>query len=322
MSLRITGIGSCVPSKVVSNDDLSKFLDTSDEWITKRVGIKNRHVCTTETVTELAVNAAKRAMDDAGVTAGDIDLILASSVSGDRMLPTLSCMVQKEIGATCMTFDISAACSSFLFLLETAKAYLSIGMKRILLVCGEQMTRMVDWTDRSICVLFGDAAGAAVVEKDDTNLYESVFSVSGNDDVIKMNMPYGNSPFKTSEEPEKVMLLQMKGQETFKYAVGAMSSGITEVLAKAKLDMSDVKYIVPHQANQRILSFTSDRLGLEEGKVFSIISEYGNTSSASVPLALDIMHRTGKLKKDDIFVMAAFGGGLSSGAIVTKWTKD
>lgn len=322
MSLRITGIGSCVPSKVVSNDELSKFLDTSDEWISKRVGIKNRHVCTTEGVTDMAVTAAKAAMEDAGVGAGDIDLIIGSTVSGDMLLPTLSCLVQKNIGATCMAFDISAACSSFLFLLETAKAYFSIGMKRILLVCGEQMSRMVDWTDRSCAVIFGDAAGAAVVEKDDSNLYESVFSVSGNDDVIKINMPFGNSPFKTVEQPENPMFLQMKGQETFKYAVGAMSSGIKDVLSKAHLNISDVKYIVPHQANQRILSFTAERLGLDEGQVISIISEYGNTSSSSIPLALNIMNENKMLKKGDVFVMTAFGAGLSSGSIVTKWAKD
>lgn len=322
MSLRITGIGSCVPSKIVSNDDLSKFLDTSDEWISKRVGIKNRRVCTTESVTDLAVSAAKKALEDANVTPDKLDLIIASTCSGDRLLPTLSCVVQKEIGATCTAFDISAACSSFLFLLETAKAYMSIAMKRILLVCGEQMSRIVDWTDRSCAVLFGDAAGAAVVEKDDSNLYESVFSVTGNDDVIKLNMPYGNSPFKTSDKPEFPMTLQMKGQETFKYAVGAMSGGITAVLEKAKLNISDIKYIVPHQANQRILNFTSERLGLEEGKVFSIIADYGNTSSSSLPLTLDIMYRSGKLQKGDTFIMAAFGAGLSSGAIVTRWTKE
>ena len=317
MSFRITGTGMYVPENIVSNDDLSKLVETSDEWITKRVGIKRRHVSTGETAADMAVNAALKAIADAGCTPEDIDLILAATVSGETVSPSVSCLVQRKIGASCMAYDINAACSAFLFLLETAAGYFAMGkVRRVLVVGAERMSRIVDWEDRSTCVIFGDGAGAAVLEAGE-GYKDSLFKVSGGDEVIKIpNFP-GKSPFFKGETGAPYIF--MDGQETFKFAVNSICSDISEIFDRNKLTAEDIKYILPHQANKRIIDFAAKRLKIPQEKFFVNIQEYGNTSSASIPIGLDEMNKKGLLERGDKIIMTAFGGGLASACCLIEW---
>lgn len=318
MSFRIAGTGMYVPQNIVTNDDLSKLVETNDEWIKTRVGIERRHIAVNETTAEMAVKAAEAALENSGVKAEEIDLILVSTVSGDYISPSVACLVQKALGVHCMAYDISAACSAFLFLLETAAGYFARGKaKKALVIGAERMSRVVDWSDRSTCVIFGDGAGAAVLEEGDGYL-TSRFNVQGNDEVIKIPTPYGKSPFYEREsfgEP----YVYMNGQETFKYAVSSISHDIKTILEEAGLGIDDIKYVVPHQANLRIIDAASRRSGIPLDKFYVNIQEYGNTSSASVPMALDELNRAGKLERGDLILFTAFGGGLASAASIIRW---
>lgn len=317
MSFNIIGTGGYVPEKVITNDDLSQMVETNDEWITQRVGIKTRHVCTDETTGYLAAQAAKKAIEAANIEPDTLDLIIASTVSSDSICPTVGGIVQMETGATCPAFDLNSACSGFLFALETAAAYFETGRyKRILVVGAEKISRMVDYTDRNTCVIFGDGAGAAVLEKGDGYIASKLKTI-GSDSVISIPSSESLSPFNTMKTGGEY--IRMKGQETFKFAVNAMTDDIKDLLNENNLDIKDIAYIVPHQANIRIIRFAAKKLGIDEDRVVCNIEKYGNTSSASVALALDELVRSGKLKKGDLIVMAAFGGGLSSGACIVKW---
>ena len=317
MSFKIIGTGRCVPERIVTNDDLAQFLDTSDEWISQRVGIKQRHVCTTESVYDLAVTAAKNALDNSGITAEDIDLIIGATVSADMTCPSVACMVQRGIGADCMAYDVNAACSAFLFMLETAEGYIARGKaKRVLVVGAERMSRIVDWRDRSTCVIFGDGAGAVVLEAADST-YVSRFTVHGGDEVIHIANSKGNSPFFELDYGEPYTF--MNGQETFKFAVNSICSDMTAVLEEAGITADDVKYVVPHQANMRIIDLACRKMKLEADKVYMNIDRYGNTSSASIPMALDEMNRGGMLSRGDTLLFTAFGGGLASASCIIKW---
>ncbi len=317
MSFRIVGTGMCVPENVVTNDDLSKIVETNDEWISTRVGVRRRHISTTETTAELGYRAALAALENSGVDKNDLDLILVSTVSGDCVSPSTSCMIQRMLGVTCMTYDINAACSAFIFLLETVAGYFARGkVKNALIVGAERLSRIVDWSDRSTCVIFGDGAGAAVLSEGEGYL-DSVFHVQGGDEVIKIPNYAGKSPF-SQIEPENPYI-HMMGQDTFKYAVASMSHDLHEVMESAGVTIDDVKVIVPHQANKRIIEAASRRSGIPEDKFYMNIAEYGNTSSASIPIALDELNRGGKLERGDLILLTAFGGGLASAACLLKW---
>ena len=305
-----------VPERIVKNDELANYVETNDEWIKQRVGIAERRVATTETCADMAEKAAKAALENAGVKPEELDLIIASTVSGDYASPSLSCLVQKRIGATCMAFDISAACSAFMFLLETAAGYFARGHKKVLLVSSEKLSKLVDWSDRSTCVIFGDGAGAAVLGEGDS-YFDSVFNVTGDDEVIRIPTYAGNSPF-SALEPEKPVI-HMAGQETFKYAVNAIVHDIKTLLERNSISPGEVKYVVPHQANKRIIDAASRRLGIPYEKFVVDIDKYGNTSSASLPIALDELWRSGGLKRGDLVVFTAFGGGLADAACLIRW---
>lgn len=317
MTFSVLGTGSYAPPRVVTNDELSTFLDTSDEWIAQRVGVRQRHVCTTETAADLAVEAAKRALENAGTKPEELDLIIAATVSGEDISPSVSCMVQNRLGAVCPAYDINAACSAFLYLLETAAGYFTRGkVRKVLIVGAERMSRILDWEDRSTCVIFGDGAGAMVLGEGDNFLASKLYT-KGGDDVIKIPNFIGKSPFYEREQLKPYV--HMKGQETFKFAVGAMCRDVEEVIAQAGLTPADIAYVVPHQANIRIIDFAVRKLQMPAEKFFVNIDRYGNTSSASVPMAVDELNREGKLKRGDYLVLCAFGGGLSSAACVMKW---
>ena len=319
MNFKITGTGSYTPENTVTNDDLAKFLDTSDEWITQRVGVRFRKISTGETAADFAVNAAERALKMSGIDAKDLDLIIAASVSSDTACPTVAGAVQSRIGANCPAFDVNSACSGFLFALDTAAGFFARNVvKKALVIGAERISKILDWTDRSTAVIFGDGAGAAVLEAADDGYIASTLYTQGGDDVIKIPNTHGTSPyFKTANED--VPYVYMNGQETFKFAVNVICRDIKLVLQKANLKIEDIKYFVPHQANIRILRFAEKKLGIAPGKVFTNLEKYGNTSAASVPLALDELNRTGNLKKDDLVLLSAFGGGLSSAACILRW---
>ena len=317
MNFKIIGTGMYVPENIVTNDDLAKIVDTNDEWIRQRVGIHQRHISTGETTSEMGYRAALNALENAGISADELDLIIASTVSGDSICPSMSCQIQSMLGAHCTCYDINAACSAFLFSLESAAGHFARGKCRKALVIGtERLSALVDWSDRSTCVIFGDGAGAAVLEAGD-NYLDSVFHVQGGDSVIKIPTHIGISPFFKGEQEKP--LIMMQGQETFKFAVSSICADISTIMQNNNLTVDDIAYIVPHQANMRIIDFASRKLGIPLDKFAINIEKYGNTSSASVPIALDELNRSGKLKKGDLLIMCAFGGGLSDSANLIRW---
>lgn len=317
MSFRILGTGMYVPENVVTNDDISKIVDTNDEWIVQRVGIKERRISIDENASDMGVKAAINAFENSGVKAEEIDLILTATISGESVSPSVSCMIQNKLGLSCMTMDINAACSAFVFMLETAAGFLARGTaKKVLVVGTEQLSRILNWEDRGTCIIFADGAGAAVLEAGD-NYMDSIFDVKGGDDVIDIPTPIGTSPF--YKGVQKPAYIHMKGQETFKFAVNAICHDIKELLERHNLTADDIKYIVPHQANRRIIDFASQKLKLPLDKFYVNIEKYGNTSSASIPIALDELNRQGKLERGDLLIFTAFGGGLASASCLIKW---
>lgn len=316
---KIIGTGHALPERVVTNDELSTFLDTSDEWISKRTGIKSRHVITDETLSQLAARAAANALEMACVKAEELDLIIATSCAPEKVVPGIGCMVQELIGASCPAFDISSACSGFLMALDAATAYFGSGrVKKMLVVSAENMTRFVDWTDRSTCVLFGDGAGAVVLGEGD-NLLSIKMHTHGTHGTVGIQGSRGNSPFETVDRSERNACAFMNGQETYKYAIGAMSGDIVEAAALAGVDLDAIDHIVPHQANLRIIAATQAKLGIPMEKFCTGIEYLGNTSSASEPIVLDVENRKGRFKEGDILAFTAFGGGLTDGGAVYRW---
>lgn len=317
MSIKILGTGLYVPEKVVTNEDLAKLVETSDEWISQRVGVKERRVSVNETAADFAVKAAKKAIETAGIEASEIDLIVGASISAETLCPTVAAWVQREIGTSCPAFDVNSACSGFLFALDTAVSYILRGTAKTALVIGsERLSKIVDWSDRNTCVIFGDGAGAFVVTKGENYLSSKLMTMGGNE-VIEIPSFGGSSPFYEGEIKHPYIF--MDGQETFKFAVNRIVEDIKEVVEKAGLTLEDISYIVPHQANIRIIEYASKRLKMPKEKFFVNIDKYGNTSSASVPIAFSELAESGKLQKGDKIVMCAFGGGLSSAACVVEW---
>ncbi len=317
MTFNIIGTGSYVPPLVVTNDDLSKYIDTSDEWIVQRVGVKERHICTTETAADLAYEAAKRALENGNTKAEELDMIICATVSGEDVSPSVSCIVQERLGVTCPAMDINAACSAFIYMLETAAGYFARKkVKKVLIIGAERMSRIMDWSDRSTCVIFGDGAGAMLLSTGDSYIASKLYT-KGGDDVIKIPNFIGSSPF--FEKEQQKPYIHMKGQETFKFAVNAMCKDITDVILEAGISSEEIDHVIPHQANIRIIDAAKKRLDIPSERFHSNIHKYGNTSAASIPILIDELNREGRIKKGDILALAAFGGGLSSGACILKW---
>ncbi len=320
MSFQILGTGSFVPERVVTNEELSQMVDTSDEWIVKRIGVRKRRVCTSETVTDLGVEAARRALADAGVQPEELDLIIAATISADTISPGLGGMVQNRLGARCPAFDMNVACPGFLFALDVAAGFFARkAVKKVLVVSAERMSGLMDWEDRATCCIFGDGAGAVVLGEGDAYL-ASELHTQGGDYIISIPVKWDNSPFYQRELPKNKV--NMEGQATYKFAVTSMVSDIKSVLEKAGITGEQVKAVIPHQANYRIINEARRRLPEIAPEKFLInIEEYGNTSSASEPLLLDEARRKGMFQPGDYILLSAFGGGLSSASCVVRWTK-
>lgn len=320
MTTRIIGTGSCLPETVVTNDFLSTIMDTSDEWITTRTGIRERHLVKDETTTSLAIGAAKQALAAAGVAPAELDLIIVGTVSGDHVTPSTACEVQAGLGAVnAAAFDINAACSGFLFGLHTVDAYIRSGMCRTALVIGaESLSRIMDWNDRSTCVLFGDGAGAAVVRADETGLLAYEQGTDGE------KGRYLCCPNRTNNNPliqtDKTLgYTRMDGQEVYKFAVTYVPASILRVLEEAKLQPEDIKYYILHQANLRIIQSVAKRLKLDEDRFPISLDHCGNISAASVPILLDEVNKKGMLQKGDKLILSGFGGGLTWGTCLIEW---
>lgn len=317
MGLRIIGTGRGLPRHEVTNQMLAGLVDTSDEWITTRTGIRSRRVCTDETLTDLSAAAAKNALIKAGTDISDIDLILCSTIGGDYVTPALSCAVSERLGASCPAFDLNAACSGFLYALETADAFLSAGKaQKILIVCAEMMSRHADWTDRKTCVLFGDGAGACVVTNGGALRYIHL-TASGNDKILHLVSGTGNSPFVA--EKRELGHLHMDGQEVFKFAVGMAEKELSRALDALGLDADGVDHFLIHQANKRIIDAIRTRTGQPEHKFPVNIDRYGNMSSATIPVLLDECLEAGRIQAGDVLYLTAFGAGLTTGTCVMVW---
>ena len=315
--MKIIGTGSVIPKKVVTNDMLSEFLDTSDAWIYPRTGIKCRHVISDEKLEDLAIEAAQKALDDAGMKAGELDFIICSNVVNEYVTPSLSCIIQGGIGATCPCIDINCACAGFIYALDMAESYSKAGkVKNVLIVCAEEPTRMTSWKDRNVCVLFGDGAGAAVLTEGD-NIKGTRLSAASATDKLYQIRTLEPTPYITKEETSIPM--QMKGQDVFKFAVKASSGDIRHLLEELRMTPDDVDKFLLHQANIRIINAIRDQLEQPEEKFPHNVENHGNSSSASCPILLDECNRKGLLKKGDILALSAFGAGFISGAAVLEW---
>ena len=323
---RITGTGSAVPDKILSNQDLEKMVDTNDEWITTRTGIKERRIAAADEYTStFAVQAAKSALTMAAVAAEDIDLILVATVTPDFPFPATACIVQHELGAkNAAAFDLTAACSGFIYGLSIADAYIKTGMARKVLVIGaEVLTRVVDFSDRNTCILFGDGAGAAVLEATDAEpglLSTHIYS-NGTHWQLLYQPGVGTRHPATDAKTldEQLYYLRMEGNEVFKHAVRAMGDAAAAALEANSYTADDVTLLIPHQANRRIIEATGKRVGIPEDRIFVNLHKYGNTSAASIPIALDEANRTGRIKQGDLILLDAFGGGFTYGSALLRW---
>jgi 3-oxoacyl-[acyl-carrier-protein] synthase-3 len=324
MRARIAGTGSYAPIRALTNADLEGMVATSDQWITERTGIKERRIAAPgEACSDLAVKAAERALAMSGVRAEDLDVVLLATCSGDYPLPATACLIQHRLGATrAAACDISAACCGFVYALSVADAYVRTGMRHVLVVGSEVMSAITDWTDRNTCILFGDGAGAAVVtvsEGDRGILSTHLRSDGALWDLIAV--PGGGSRLPPSEKvlAEKLNCIKMKGNETFKVAVRMLEEIARETLAANGLGIADVDLYVPHQANVRILKAVAERLGLPPNKVMLNLDRYGNTSAASIPLALDEAVREGRIVDGSLVMLGAFGAGLTWASALIRW---
>lgn len=320
MTARIIGTGSAVPEQIVTNEDLSKIVETNDKWISSRSGIKERRVAKEENTTSLAILAGKRALENAGVTAEEIEVIIVATCTPDYFFPNTACQVQEAIGAKhAVAFDLSAACSGFLFALSTAQAYIKGGIyQKALIVGAETMSKMIDWSDRSTCVLFGDGAGAAVVSAEETGVLELVQKSNGAGKGV-LSCKARETRNLLNHESETKEYLYMEGQPVFKFAVKTVPECVEEVLKKAEVKKEEIRYYILHQANSRIIQSVAKRLKEPEEKFPMNLSLYGNTSAASIPILLDEMNRNGMLNRGDKLVLSGFGAGLTWGAVLLEW---
>ncbi len=322
---KIVGTGSYLPAKTIDNNFLSTIVETSDEWITERTGIRSRHIASEETTISMGAAAARAALSMSGLDTENIDLILVATLTPDYAMPNVACMIQAELGAkNALCFDISAACSGFLFGLQTADAYIRSGMcKHALIIGAETLSRTVDWADRSTCILFGDGAGAAVLSasNDNTGLVDFVSGSDGSmGSVLELkNRPIVN-PYRTATEEEKaISYMYMNGQEVFKFAVRKVPEIILAITEKNNIAPEQIDHYILHQANERILQSVSKRLSLPIERFPMNLDKCGNTSAASIPILLDECNRSGLLKKGDRLILCGFGGGLTWGCALLEW---
>lgn len=325
----IAGTGMYVPSKVVTNDDMTRFVDTSDEWIVQRTGIRERHFSTGEPNWYMGLQAARQAVERAGIDPKEIDVIISSSITPDYFYPTIACTVQDELGAdNAFCWNMEAACSGFVYALDVARSYLSTGSaKNVLIVCSENMSKSLDFTDRSTCVLFGDGAGAAVVQKSD-GLYASCMRSDGRTGaaLLARALPL-DTPFSTEKDDPKYAkymetqgnCMKMDGRAVYRFTAHAIPDMVTGACGRAGIDVQDLDLIVPHQANLRIIETAADRLHVPMEKMYVNIDRYANTSCASVPICLAELETSGRLRRGDKVALAGFGGGLTCGAAVFEW---
>lgn len=315
----IIGVGSYVPQKVLTNLDIEKMVETNDEWIMDRTGIRERRISAdNEATSDLAFEAAKRAIESAKIDPKELELIIVGTSSPDMLFPSVSCIVQDKIGAVnAACFDASAACSGFNYALAAASSFIESGLYNNVMVIGaDTLTKYLDWTDRNTCILFGDGAGAVILKAatDGSGILANYLGAEGSGGKYLI-MPGGGS-----RDPEaKKRFIWMDGKEVFKFAVKVLPKCIKAVLEKAKLKISDISLLIPHQANTRIIDFSMKIFGLSKDKVYVNLDRYGNTSAASIPIALDEAVRDGRIRKGDIVVLAGFGAGLTYGANVVKW---
>lgn len=309
MTGKICGTGSYVPEHFLDNNDLSQMVETSDEWIQERTGVIRRHIVQGDTTVSMAVKASQRALENGGMNPEELDLIIVSTFTSEILLPCTACEVQKELGAVHATcFDLNAACTGFLFAYNTAQVYLASGMYRNALIIGaESLSNYVDWKDRSTCILFGDGAGAAVLRAEEGSTLPMVSHSEGEK---------GNALTCFSRQAS---FIRMDGQAVFRFAVKKVPEAVEGLLDKAELTMDDIDYLVLHQANRRIVEAVARKLKTDISRFPMNLQEYGNTSSASIPLLLDEMNREGKLKKGQKIILAGFGAGLSWGASLMEW---
>jgi len=319
---RIAGTGSYLPEKVLTNADLEKMVDTNDEWIVSRSGIRERHIAADgETTGDLAFHAATRALEAAGLAAADIDLIVLGTTTPDIIFPSTACLLQHRLGANgCAAFDVNAACSGFIYALTIADKFIRSGAAKNALVVGaETLSRMIDWTDRSTCVLFGDGAGAVVLKADsEAGIMSTHLHADGGKKELLYN-PVGVSVGFKPELPNAGVKVMMSGSDVFKYAVKAMDSAVDEALEANGLDKTDVDWLIPHQANMRIIEATAKRLQMSMDRVIVTVDRTGNTSAGSVPLALDEAVRSGRVQRGQLILLEAFGGGFTWGSALVRY---
>ncbi len=319
----IKGIGAYTPSNIVTNNQLSDIVDTSDEWIVSRTGIRERRISQGEDTSDMAIKASEKALEVAGISALDIDLIVVATCTPDMFVPSTACIVQKNIGAdNAMAFDVSAACTGFIYGLDVAKGLMAMHNYKYSLVLGaETLSKIVDWEDRNTCVLFGDGAGAVVLSKSDENGIIDTFAKSDGKkyECLVAGAEEVANPFAINTKT-KNKNLQMEGQEVFRFATSIIATSVENVLKKSGIKLEDIDYIVPHQANIRIIEYAAKRLKLPVDKFYKNLDEYGNTSAASIPIALNEMYEKGLLKKGQKIVLVGFGGGLTYGATLIEWS--
>ena len=322
---RIIGTGSYVPERVLTNADLEKIVETSDEWITTRTGIKERHIAADgEAVYHMCAKAAERALEAAGLKAADIEMIILGTFSGDQLLPATACLLQARLGISNIpAFDVAAACSGFVYSLAIAKQFITTGTyKNILVVGSDKLTAYTDWSDRNTCILFGDGAGAAIVSNDGDGPLIGPFDLGAKGELAHLvYVPIGGSliPFTEKNAAEHGQFMKMEGRELFKFAVQKMEEAVRKTIEQEGLTLDDIKYIVPHQANVRILQAVAKNLGVDMERIFSNLEKYGNTSAASTPICLDEIIRTKRFVRGDKIVLVAFGGGFTYGSCILEW---
>ena len=315
--MKIIGTGSILPKKVVTNDMLAGFLDTCDEWIRTRTGVVSRHVISDERLEDMAIEAAKMALDNAGMKAEELDFIICSNVVNEYVTPQLSCIIQGGIGATCPCIDINCACAGFIYAVEIAESFYQAGkVRNVLVVSAEEPTRMTDWNDRRTCVLFGDGAGAAVLAPGDNIKCVKLSASSATDKLWQYRLLHP-TPYITKKETD--VPLQMKGQDVFKFAVKAASKDISRTLEETSHQADEVDHYLLHQANIRIINAIQEYLGQPADKFPVNLTDHGNSSSSSCPILLDECSRSGRFKKGDLIAMSAFGAGFVSGAVLFEW---
>ena len=321
----ITGVGSYVPERVLTNADLEKIVDTTDDWITSRTGIRERRTAAEDEYTStMGIAAARIALKRAGVGAADLDLIIVATITPDMPFPATACIVQQELGAAkAAAFDLEAACTGFLYALEIGRQFIDNGTyQNVLIIGAEKLSSIIDWKDRNTCVLFGDGAGAAVLQRRAGShgvLATRLGSDGGKADILAMPGGGCRQPATVDSVNERIHFLKMEGKEVFKNAVNAMTGAAREVLERSGVDIEDIKCIIPHQANQRIISAVGERLGTRDDQVFVNLDKYGNTSAASVAVALDEAVSTDRVERGDLILIIAFGAGLTWGATVLEW---